>query len=130
MQHSEISQDSMKQIMEQNTKFLVKTIREFQEKIVGLEKEMRSLKDQMNSQRIPTVNDLIEERRQNVSEETRRSQNMAHETVNSSSQRNVAAQQVTPPSKPSNEVKEPHPRSGNFVETDVSIEKFFYYGNK
>lgn len=127
MQHSEISQDSMKQILEQNTKFLVKTIREFQEKVVGLEKEMRSLKDQMNSQRIPTVNDLIEERRQKVSEETKRLQNTPSGPITAEkipSQENMSTPEVKP------EAKESHPRSGNFVENDVSIEKFFYYGNK
>ena len=45
----------------------------------------------------------------------------------------AAPQPVTQPvqqaAAPQPVKQEPHPRVGGFTDTDVSIEKFFYYGN-
>ncbi len=124
-QQSEISQDSMKQILEQNTKYLVKTIKEFEEKVSNMEREMRALKDQMNSQKIPTVSDLIAERQQEV--EVTEATNVPDPEPTPVAEAPASVEAPTEPVQ--EEKKDSHPRSGNFNDTDVSIEKFFYYGN-
>ncbi len=92
-----LAPDEIKNILEQNSAFLVKKIKEFQEKVESMEKEIESLKIKMYSARAPAP------------EPVSRGMEAAH-----------------------SEKKEnaPHPRSGSYKEGDVSIEKFFYMGNK
>ncbi len=119
---SELSENSIKQILEQNTKFLVKTIKEFNEKIELLEKQVTGLKENINAHRIPTVKDLIAEEVQARKEPQTETNQEVEEPV-----------QATPepaPKPAQEEKKEAHPRVGNFSDTDVSIEKFFYMGSK
>ena len=94
---ADLSTNEIKKILEQNTKFMVKTIRNFQEKVANLEKEMSSLKNELRYQKLPTVNEI------------------------------VSKKEVPPPEEL---VPENHPKSGRFNGDDVSIEKFFYMGDK
>ena len=107
-----LSENEIKSILEQNTKFLVKTIQTFQEKIVSLEKEMSSLKNELRYQNLPTVNSIVNNKEVPPIEE---------------------ATEVPPPAEIQNSnesVPDNHPRVGSFNNDDVSIEKFFYMGNK
>ncbi len=98
----DLSQDQIKDILEKNTKFLVSTIKDFQEKMGNMEKELESLKSRVRYQSIPTAKELIVEAPQQV------------QTI----QRGKPVESTM------------HPRSGNYKEADVSIEKFFYMGSK
>ncbi|PIN73904.1 hypothetical protein COV20_02195 [Candidatus Woesearchaeota archaeon CG10_big_fil_rev_8_21_14_0_10_45_16] len=105
--HSELGQDKIKEILEQNTKYIVKTLKEFNEKVNVLEKEMEALKIKMNYNRLPTVKEL---------------------TTNSVPEPVAAPRPTEQPQQP--EKPASHPRSGGYNENDVSIEKFFYMGNR
>ncbi len=99
---TDLSQDQIKDILEKNTKFLVSTIKDFQEKMGNMEKELESLKSKVRYQSIPTAKELIVEAPQQA------------QTI----QRGKPVESTM------------HPRSGNYKEADVSIEKFFYMGSK
>ncbi len=119
-QDSELSQDSIRSILEQNSKFLVKQIKEFQEKIAVLEGTVSDLRKRVDSQRIPSVSDLIGEYKQVKQQPAQQQQ--SHQ---------IQAQQVhVQAAAPVEKKQEPHPRVGNFNGADVSIEKFFYMGSK
>ena len=117
-----LSQENVRNILEQNTIFLVKTIKNFKEKISSLEKELGQLRDKINYQGLPTVNDIVSIKK----EENRPQIEPVIETppieVSSESSENLL-KNTNPPATQN------HPRSGNFNENDVSIEKFFYMGN-
>ena len=100
---NDLSQEKVSEILEKNTKFIVNKFKEFQEKITSLEREMSFMKNRvLNSG--PSVKEVVS----HVKEEPKTQQNApAHGTAT-----------------------ENHPRSGNYQEDDVSIEKFFYMGNK
>ncbi len=118
----EISQNKIKEILQKNTEFIVKTIKEFQEKIHQLEKEVAHVKN--NTQGIPTVKDLLDEAQ-------RQKQEQATSRIEESAP--VQAQPVVQQAQHKTEqaqTTESHPRSGNYKDNDVSIEKFFYMGNK
>lgn len=104
---SGLAQDKISEILEKNTTFIVKKMREFQEQmekingeIGNLRNEMSGVKREMNSLKSSGVT-------KPSGEEPKRK----------------------PVAKESGGVKD-HPRSGNYKEDDVSIEKFFYAGNK
>ncbi len=99
---TDLSQDQIKDILEKNTKFLVSTIKDFQEKMGNMEKELESLKSKVRYQSIPTAKELIVDAPQQA------------QTI----QRGKPVESTM------------HPRSGNYKEADVSIEKFFYMGSK
>jgi hypothetical protein len=105
---SELSQEKVSEILERNSNFLVKKIKEFQEKVDNLEREIVMLKGQIlnckTQTRQPVVSEVTNSQEQNQ-QQTRSPQQVQAETSN-------------------------HPRSGNYNENDVSIEKFFYMGNK
>ncbi len=106
---SDLPQEKVQEILEANTKFLVKTIKEFQEKMAQMEKDISSLRSTQTMYR---------------QQATERSQVM--ETSSATSARPAASSPApSPTSSAAN-----HPRSGNYKEGDVSIEKFFYMGNK
>ena len=98
---TDLSKEKVQDILEANTKFLVKTIKEFQEKISVMEKDIGALRSAqtMYRQQAPDRSQVTEAR--------------------------PAASASSPTSSAAN-----HPRSGNYKEGDVSIEKFFYMGNK
>ncbi|MBI2668470.1 hypothetical protein HYX14_01380 [Candidatus Woesearchaeota archaeon] len=99
-----ISDDQIKDILEKNTQFIVKALKEFQERLLAMEKDVSSVKNQMSSVR--------ETARENAAQTVR-------PAVPSSSSSAAAGSSSTS-----------HPRSGNYKEGDVSIEKFFYMGSK
>ncbi|MEW5896670.1 MAG: hypothetical protein AB1668_03190 [Nanoarchaeota archaeon] len=93
-----LKEDKIKEILEQNAAFMVKKIKEFQEQMQEMRKEMDVLKNKMLWQR------------------------PAQEAPAQSSSASPAAKEQAKPATQS------HPRSGNYKEEDVSIEKFFYMG--
>ena len=100
-----LSQEKIKNILEQNTKYIISKLKEFESKMTMMENEISIIKTKAASQITapqPTVKEAVE---------------------NVQSQNNAPTQQAEKP-------KESHPRSGNYEEDDVSIEKFFYTGNK
>jgi len=100
----DLSPEMIKEILEKNTKFIIKTFREFQEKIVEMEREISYMKNRMlNSS--PKVKEVVS----NVNTQSGQEQQQQPAQENSADN---------------------HPRSGNYKENDVSIEKFFYMGNK
>jgi hypothetical protein len=101
-----LSGEQVQDILEQNTKFLVKTIKDFKEKIYTLEKDLSQLKNKINYHGLPTVNDIVSTKKE---------------------QPQIKPEQA--PIKINQDTTENHPRSGKFNENDVSIEKFFYMGN-
>ncbi|MBI2572986.1 hypothetical protein HYV86_03960 [Candidatus Woesearchaeota archaeon] len=113
----DLSQDRVKDILEQNSKFLVQKIREFQEKMDAMEREVEGLKIKLNYQRLPTAATVV-----------------SNQPAGSVPIQAPASMHVPPmPSSGSQggaAAPGSHPRSGNFKDTDVSIEKFFYMGHK
>jgi len=109
-QNTELSQNKIEEILEKNTKYLVKTIKDFQEKINYLEKELSIVKNKLNYTKLPTVKDIVKPTEDVTSE---RSQVEMVTTSNEITKENNT-----------------HPRVGNYNDTDVSIEKFFYMGSK
>tara|TARA_Y100000310_G_C20512526_1_gene729559 strand:- start:68 stop:649 length:582 start_codon:yes stop_codon:yes gene_type:complete len=108
-----LQEDQIKEILEKNTTFLVSKIRDFTAKIEDLHQEVALLKRQMASR--PTPSNIQQTRQTSVQDNA------------SEKKQDRPAQSSPPPSSPS---QENHPRSGIFGDTDVSIEKFFYAGNK
>lgn len=103
-----ISQEQIKEILSKNTNFLVNTIKEFQQKIVNLERELVQMKQQMHQLSGPTVRE------------------MAQPTPEPEQKPEAQEQKQEEPKKEG----EGHPRSGNYSDQDVSIEKYFYMGSK
>ena len=110
---SELSDDKIKDILQQNSQFLVKTIKSFQEKIFEMEKEINGLKISLARHRLPTVGDVLSNRE------------AANETPISYESANKKAIELPGGAGAAN-----HPRQGSYNSEDVSIEKFFYMGSK
>jgi hypothetical protein len=110
-----LSQDEIKNILHKNKEFIVKTFKAMQEKIDYFEREMAFLKSKVNSVG-PKVKEIVTNEVPPPSQEPQAEQQQ-NETQ--------TQQQQAPEQK-----GESHPRSGNYAENDVSIEKFFYMGNK
>ncbi len=106
-----MSQDKIESILEQNTKYVVTKLKEFQDKVEKLESEMSSLKMEVNRCR-SSMSSMQQRPSQQPVQQTSQQQNQ---------------QQQQPAQQNSNGN---HPRSGGYEENDVSIEKFFYTGNK
>lgn len=103
----EFGTEKVKDILEKNTNFLVKTIKEFQERMQAMEKEVSSLRQGMVNSRVermsqtpPPLGEI--------------------NATNTSIQRG----------KTEAPTAENHPRTGNFKQAEVSIEKIFYMGGK
>ena len=103
----DLSHDKIKNILEQNTTFLVKKIKEFQNKVDSLHREMDVLRTKLNYKDLPTVKQIV------APEEPQEPE----------------IQEVRSTEEPTEE-KKSHPRSGSYEDKEVSIEKFFYMGNK
>ncbi len=112
-QQMDLSQDRVKDILEQNSKFLVQKIKEFQEKMDAMEREVEGLKIKLNYQRLPTAANVV-----------------SNQPAGSVPIQGPAS--LMPSSAPQGGAAAPgsHPRSGNYKDVDVSIEKFFYMGHK
>ena len=100
----DLSHDKIKSILEQNTTFLVKKIKEFQDKMDSLIREMEAMKTKLNYKGLPTVKQIVTPEEPEI-------------------------QEVKSIQEPKEE-KKSHPRSGSYEDKEVSIEKFFYMGNK
>lgn len=97
----ELPTEKVREILQQNTQFLVKTIKEFQEQLQALKEDVAGVKT-----------------------------NMSNFQLSVAAARN--APQRGEESRPAagTKVPENHPRTGNYKDTEVSIEKFFYAGKK
>lgn len=102
-----LSADKINEIMEKNSQFLVKTIKEFQEKIQALEGEVNSLKQKMLMNR-PASSALAP----------------GPASSGSGSGSSASAKPAAGSSS------ESHPRTGSYKQEEVSIEKYFYMGGK
>ncbi len=104
----DIPQEKIKEILEQNTQFMVKKIKEFQDKLQALESEVNNLKSR------PVQAQMVS--------------NPSNSTITKSNpeQRGSFQQEQ----KSSSSSSSSHPRSGNYNDNDVSIEKFFYMGSR
>lgn len=113
--NDDLSKERIKEILGQNTKYIVSKLREFQERVQQLEAEIANLKTKMTYQRLPTASQFVSQKNQQSSFQ-------------------IEEPNEEPPAPQVNiqktENTQNHPRSGNFKENDVSIEKFFYMGNK
>lgn len=99
----DLSSEKIQDILVKNKDFLVKKIREFQEKMEAMEQEIAMLKTKVVASAAAA--------RAAVQQESR-------------------ASPASASSSSSSAAPAPHPRLGNYKEGDVSIEKFFYAGNK
>jgi hypothetical protein len=106
----ELSQDEIKDILHKNKEFIVRTFKGMQEKIDYFEREMSFLKSKVNSIG-PKVREVVTNEAPQPNQEQETNQQEEEQPVQE---------------KKGNG----HPRSGNYAENDVSIEKFFYMGNK
>jgi hypothetical protein len=116
-----LTQDSVRNILEQNTKFIVQKFKEFGDRMESMQRDMDQLKSHVSSIRIPSVTELVEQNKQ--------SQSMQSMSSRPQPQPQIQAQSM-PRRMPSTSPVANHPRSGNYNENDVSIEKFFYMGSK
>ena len=110
-QDESLTPDQIKEILGQNTNFIVKSLREFQGKIVAMEKEVSTLREQIKTASSVTASNM----REMVSE--------------MKAQRSETTPQA-PTRGEGQQVGSSHPRSGNYKDADVSIEKYFYMGKK
>ena len=115
---SDLSDNKIKEILKKNTDFLVRTIKEFNAKISSLETQMADLKSTISGIQGPRIKELVTDEVPPV---------IDREDVkpDSNPQETSQREEVPAPQEPKR-----HPRSGNYVENDVSIEKFFYMGSK
>lgn len=102
----DLSPEKVKDILEKNTHYLVKTIKEFQERMQSLEKEMAGLRQNM-------VN--------------ARAERMSQPTPQPGE---IPATQTIQRGKSEGPTAANHPRTGTYKEGEVSIEKFFNYSGK
>ncbi len=103
---ADLHPEKVKDILQQNSQFLVKKITEFQEQMQAMRKELEALKLQGVSRPM-----------QSSSAPPKLGEISAH---NPDIQRG----------QPTQASATNHPRSGNYKVEEVSIEKFFYMGNK
>jgi hypothetical protein len=111
---SELSEDKIKDILGKNTTFIIKTFKEFQDKLDSMQKEIDFLRN--TSGRSPAVKEIVTNEVKEVPPPVQEPKS------------EVAQEQKSQEQKPASQ--ENHPRSGDYKENDVSIEKFFYMGNK
>ncbi len=101
-----LQQDEIRQIMEENTKFMVRKLKEIEDKLQALERDVASINSKMTYQR-PATPAQAPLGPGEIASNHPQIQRGAGQQVGSS-----------------------HPRSGNYNDADVSIEKFFYMGRK
>lgn len=104
---AELHPDKVKEILQQNSQFLVKKITEFQEQMQAMRKELDAFKQQRMVQSPQAVSNTPPK--------------LGEIPANNP---DIQRGQSTPASASN------HPRSGNYKVEEVSIEKFFYMGNK
>jgi len=104
---ADLHPEKVKDILQQNSQFLVKKITEFQEQMQAMRKELDAFKQQRMVQSPQQVSNVP----------PKLGEIPAH---------NPDIQRGQPTQASANN----HPRSGNYKVEEVSIEKFFYMGNK
>ncbi len=104
---ADLHPDKIKDILQQNSQFLVKKITEFQEQMQAMRKELDAFKQQRMVQSPQAVSNIPPK--------------LGEIPANNP---DIQRGQSTPASASN------HPRSGNYKVEEVSIEKFFYMGNK
>lgn len=112
----DLAPERVKEILEKNTQFMVKTIQEFQTKIAALESQVSDLRSKVLMSRTSAPMSVSQ----------------SSTSLNSSSEASKPQHQQIPNNIPrgtsgSEQLK---PRYGNYTDQDVSIEKFFYMGSK
>ena len=112
--NADLPAEKVREILDQNTKFLVKTIKEFQEQMKSMEQEISSLKTKMTYHRPAEPAAALAQATQASSA-----------AAASSSMSKQQALQGGPAADGSS-----HPRLGQYKQADVSIEKVFYMGGK
>jgi hypothetical protein len=122
----DLSEDKIKEIMEKNTQFLVKKINEFQEKLNNMHSEIQTIKNKVDYHNIPTVKEILAE----AKKEQQAQQQAAPQQQQTEAAEPAPQQQEAPAQPPKQDPTKDHPRSGNYKDDDVSIEKFFYMGSK
>lgn len=103
---ADLHPEKVKDILQQNSQFLAKKITEFQEQMQAMRKELEALKQMRMSAPAAQVSNAPPK--------------LGEIPANNDVQRGPS-----PQASASN-----HPRSGNYKVEEVSIEKFFYMGNK
>ncbi len=103
---SVLGNEQIQSILEQNSQFLVKTIKEFREKLAFMESELAALKSRQ------------------------RELTQASAGADSIIASDKPAGNAAGAAREASAASEPHPRLGNYKQEDVSIEKFFNYGKK
>ena len=88
----ELSKNEIEEILSKNTQYVVRTLKEFKQRIEDMEGKLSLLKSQVNSQ--PKIKEIVREEKSEPKED------------------------------------QPKPRYGDYTDKDVSIEKYFYCGNK
>src|SRR3989344_6994950 len=106
---ADLHPEKVKEILQQNSQFLVKKITEFQEQIQAMRKELDMMKQLRMS--APQQQNSVSSAPPKLGEIP---------ANNPDIQRGPSTQ-----ASASN-----HPRTGNFKAEEISIEKFFYMGNK
>ncbi|MFH0701795.1 MAG: hypothetical protein V2A62_05155 [Candidatus Woesearchaeota archaeon] len=102
----DLSQNQLKEILEQNTKYVVRKLKEIEDKMLALEKDIASINNKM------TYNRPV----QSSQEPPRLGEIPANNQIQRGPDPKISSSN--------------HPRSGNYTENEVSIEKFFYMGRK
>ncbi len=96
-----LTQDQVKEILEQNAAFMVHKIKEFQDKLTAIEEEVVKLRT-----------------RSTIVSTTRPTAPAADEKTSATASGSSSSSSAN------------HPRSGQYKQEDVSIEKVFYMGKK
>ncbi len=111
-QTPELGQEKIKEILQKNTEFIVKRMKQFNDQFLEMNNSFDALRGE-----IDIINGRIKELQ------------MARSNTPEKTQTPEKPPQEQPPAE-SNSDHSKHPRSGNFKDQEVSIEKFFYSGSK
>jgi polyhydroxyalkanoate synthesis regulator phasin len=108
----ELSPSQIRDILEKNTSFIVKKMKEYQSQLEELKKEIAQLSNEVSF----------------LKREQARQKPLPAQPSPMPSDDSGAESATNSKNKASGNVD--HPRSGNYSENEVSIDKFFYCGNK
>ena len=132
-----LSQNQIEEILAKNTKFIVNKFLHFEQRIKYLENEISELKTKVALKKIPTASEIRNRsteinttKKPEQQPKTNNSQNNNTNNYNNQNQNNISNNNQNNTEQNKKETPKTHPRSGNYIDEDVSIEKFFYMGNK
>lgn len=123
MVQEKLSPDKIENILQQNTKFLVKTIKQFQVQMDLMQREINSMRSKVTYNNIPSASQILTKDVVKSPEQDITRINQAEPQT-----QKAPVQQVAPGIN--GKVPNNHPRLGTYSEEDVSVEKFFYMGSK